>query len=362
MMEVWNPLGTVGVISAFNFPNAVFGWNAAISFICGNSVVWKGAPTSSLVTIATSKIIADVFKKNNINPNVFTVLQGGADIGESMSKDSRIPLLSFTGSSRVGAIIRQHVEARFGRTLLELGGNNAVIIMDDANLELAFKACTFAAVGTCGQRCTSLRRLFIHESVYDAFTAKLIKAYSTINIGDPLESGTLCGPLNNQHSVDLYQKTLELVKREGGKIIYGGKRINRKGYFVEPTIVEAPQNAKFLQDEYFCPILFLQKFKTLEEAIAMNNGVPQGLSSSLFTQNVANAFKWVGPNGSDCGIVNVNIGPSGAEIGGAFGGEKHTGGGRESGSDSWKQYMRRSTCTINYGKAIPLAQGIKFDV
>lgn len=362
MMEVWNPLGTVGVISAFNFPNAVFGWNAAISFICGNSVVWKNAPASSLITIATSKIIADVFKKNNINPNVFTVLQGDTPIGVAMSKDDRVRLLSFTGSSKIGGIVRQNVESRFGRVLLELGGNNAVIINEDANLDMAFKACIFAAVGTCGQRCTSLRRLFIHEKVYDKFVAKLVKAYSTINIGDPLDSSTLCGPLNNKQSLENYLNTVEMVKREGGKVIYGGKRVNKKGYFVEPTIVEAPQNAPFLQEEYFVPILFLQKFKTLDEAIAMNNGVPQGLSSSLFTQNIANVFKWVGPQGSDCGIVNVNIGPSGAEIGGAFGGEKHTGGGREAGSDSWKQYMRRSTCTINHGSAVPLAQGIKFDV
>ncbi len=247
MMEVWNPLGTVGVISAFNFPNAVFGWNAAISFICGNSVVWKNAPASSLITIATSKIIADVFKKNNINPNVFTVLQGDTPIGVAMSKDDRVRLLSFTGSSKIGGIVRQNVESRFGRVLLELGGNNAVIINEDANLDMAFKACIFAAVGTCGQRCTSLRRLFIHEKVYDTFVAKLVKAYSTINIGDPLASSTLCGPLNNKQSLENYLNTVEMVKREGGKIIYGGKRVNKKGYFVEPTIVEAPQNAPFLQ-------------------------------------------------------------------------------------------------------------------
>lgn len=247
MMEVWNPLGTVGVISAYNFPNAVFGWNAAISFICGNSVVWKGHPQSSLVTLATANIIKDVFLKNNINPNVLTVLQGSNEIGERMSKDPRVKLLSFTGSSRVGAIIRQQVESRFGRVLLELGGNNAVIIMPDANLDLAFKACTFAAVGTCGQRCTSLRRLYIHDSIFDSFSQKLVKAYSTISIGNPLESSTLCGPMNSKQGVDLYLNTIEKVKAEGGEILYGGKRLPGKGFFVEPTIVKAPQNAPFLQ-------------------------------------------------------------------------------------------------------------------
>lgn len=229
-----------------------------------------------------------------------------------MSKDPRVPLVSFTGSSRVGAMVRKQVEDRFGRVLLELGGNNATIIHEDANLEMAFKACTFAAVGACGQRCTTLRRLLIHEKHYDYFVDKLVKAYSTVKIGDPLEPSTLCGPLNNPQSLSIYNDALERVKKEGGKVLYGGKRVNRKGYFVEPTIVEAPKNAAFLQEEYFCPILFVQKYSTLEEAIEINNSVPQGLSSALFTQNVSNAFKWVGPSGSDCGIVNVNIGNSGA--------------------------------------------------
>ena len=237
MMEVWNPLGTVGVITAFNFPNAVFAWNAAIALICGNTVTWKGAPASSLVTIASAQIIGDVLKKNGINPNVLTVLQGGADIGEKMSHDHRVPLVSFTGSSRVGSIVRSNVEKRFGRVLLELGGNNATIIHEDANLEMAFKACTFAAVGTCGQRCTSLRRLLIHEKNYDYFVDKLVKAYSSVKIGDPLDASTLCGPLNNAASLEIYNSTLERVQREGGKVLYGGKRLNRAGYFVEPTIV-----------------------------------------------------------------------------------------------------------------------------
>lgn len=362
MMEVWNPLGTVGIISAFNFPNAVFGWNMAISLICGNTVTWKGAPASSLITLATANIIKDVLIKNKINPNVFTVLQGGNEIGETMSKDPRVKLVSFTGSTKVGRIVRGVVEQRFGRVLLELGGNNAAVAMDDADLDMTLKASLFGAVGTCGQRCTSLRRLYLHESIYESFKEKLVKAYKTIPIGDPLESSTLCGPLNNQNAVNMYHNTLEMVQKEGGKVLCGGKRLERKGFFVEPVVVEAPYNAPFLQEEYFCPILFLQKFKTLEEAIELNNNQPYGLSSSLFTKNISNAFKWTGPHGSDCGIVNVNIGTSGAEIGGAFGGEKHTGGGRESGSDAWKQYMRRSTCTINHGTDLPLSQGVNFDL
>ena len=362
MMEIWNPIGIVGVITAFNFPCAVFGWNAAIALICGDLVLWKGAPTTSMVTIATAKVIADVLAKNKINPNVLTVVQGGIDIGQKMTEDKRVPLVSFTGSTKVGKIVKQKVDERFGKTLLELGGNNACIIMEDANLEMAFKACTFAAVGTCGQRCTTLRRLLIHESHYDSFVQKLVKAYSTVKIGDPLNEETLCGPLHSPLSLQVYDNALKKAQEEGAKVLCGGKRKEGKGYFVEPTIIEVDKNSKLIQDEYFCPILFVAKFKTLEEAIEINNSVPQGLSSSLFTQNIGNAFKWLGPLGSDCGIVNVNIGPSGAEIGGAFGGEKETGGGRESGSDAWKQYMKRSTCTVNYGKTLPLAQGVNFDL
>jgi aldehyde dehydrogenase family 7 protein A1 len=363
MMEIWNPIGIVGVITAFNFPCAVFGWNAAIALICGNLVVWKGAPTSCMVTIATAKIINEVFEKNKINPNVLTVVHGGVDIGEKMTADRRIPLISFTGSTKVGKIIKQKVDERFGKTLLELGGNNATIIMPDANLEMAFKACTFAAVGTCGQRCTSLRRLLIHESHYDNFVEKLVKAYSTVKIGDPLNEETLCGPLNSKLSLELYDNTIKKINEDpSAKLLCGGSRREGKGYFVNPTIVAVENNSKIIQEEYFCPILFVTKFKTLEEAIEINNSVPHGLSSSLFTQDISNAMKWLGPLGSDCGIVNVNIGSSGAEIGGAFGGEKETGGGRESGSDAWKQYMKRSTCTINYGKALPLAQGVNFDL
>lgn len=267
MMEVWNPLGVVAVITAFNFPNAVFGWNASIALITGNAVCWKGAPAASLATLSTAKIITKVLENNGINPNVLTVLQGGSDIAVALANDARIPLVSFTGSTHVGGIIRQKVESRFGRCLLELGGNNCTIIMDDANLEMAFKGCTFAAVGTAGQRCTSLRRLLIHENHYEDFVAKMVKAYGTVKIGDPLDSATLMGPVNSQRSIDLYLEAIERVQKEGGKVLCGGKRVDRKGFFVEPTIVEAPKNAPFLQDEFFCPILFVQKFSTLEEAI-----------------------------------------------------------------------------------------------
>ena len=263
MMEIWNPLGIVGIITAFNFPNAVFGWNAAIALICGNCITWKGSPQTSMVTIASSMVIADVLAKNGINPNVMTVLQGGVDIGSRMVEDKRIPLISFTGSTHVGKIIRQKVNERFGNCLLELGGNNATIIMGDANLEMAFKACTFAAVGTCGQRCTSLRRLIIHEKIYDSFVEKLVKAYSSIKIGDPLEEGILCGPLNSSMGLNIYEKCVESVVKHGGKLLCGGKRIERKGYFVEPTIIAADKNAEYLQEEYFCPIMFVIKFSTL---------------------------------------------------------------------------------------------------
>jgi len=362
IMEVWNPLGIVGVISAFNFPCAVFMWNAAIALVCGNLVLWKNAPTASLVTLATANIIQEVLHRNNIPSAVVTTVQGDVDVGEKIAADTRVPLVSFTGSTKIGKIIQAKVAARFGKTILELGGNNCTIILEDANVEQAFKACTFAAVGTCGQRCTTLRRLLIHSTLYDNFVARLTKAYGTICVGDPLDDKTLCGPLHSQMSVDIYTKGLEEIKKQGGKILCGGKAIEKEGFFVEPTIVEISKDAKIVHEELFCPILYVFKFDTLEEAIKINNSVPQGLSSSIFTKNIENVYRWIGPLGSDCGIVNVNMGPSGAEIGGAFGGEKETGGGRESGSDSWKQYMKRQTCAINYGKKLPLAQGVNFDV
>ncbi|KAG2387954.1 hypothetical protein C9374_000804 [Naegleria lovaniensis] len=362
MYEMWNPIGTVGVISAFNFPVAVYGWNAALGLVCGNTMVWKGAPTTSLSTIATGKIIQQVLKDNKLNPAICTSMTGGADIGEAIAKDKRIGLVSFTGSTKVGKRVREIVNDRWGNCLLELGGNNAIIVCEDADLEIAFRSVLFACVGTAGQRCTTTRRLIIHESVYDQFINKLKKGYANVKIGDPLrESGVLCGPLHTKNAVEQYKNALEQAKKQGGKILYGGNVLNRSGNYVEPTIVEIAYDAPIVQHETFVPIVYVMKFKNLEEAIMINNSVEQGLSSSLFSRNPTNIFTWLGPNGSDCGIVNVNIPTNGAEIGGAFGGNKATGGGRESGSDSWKLYMRRSTVTLNYGNTLPLAQGIKFD-
>jgi aldehyde dehydrogenase family 7 member A1 len=363
LLECWNPLGHVGIITAFNFPNAVLGWNLAISMICGNMNIWKGASSTSLVTIATTRIIAEVLEKNGLPAGVLTTVIGsGRTIGERILTDKRIAMVSFTGSSEVGIHVSEVVHRRFGRTILELGGNNATIVMPDANLELAKRAALFGAVGTAGQRCTSLRRLLIHESIYDSFVASLVAAYKTIPIGDPLDSKTLMGPLHTPSAIKEYEEGLAEIQKQGGKILYGGKRVEGKtGNFVEPTIVSIDHSAPIVKTELFVPILYVIKFKTFEEAVEMNNSVPQGLSSSLFTRDMRSVFQWIGPLGSDCGIVNVNCGTSGAEIGGAFGGEKDTGGGRESGSDSWKQYMRRSTCTINYTDKLPLAQGVSFE-
>ncbi|GAQ80312.1 aldehyde dehydrogenase [Klebsormidium nitens] len=361
MMEQWHPLGIVGVISAFNFPNAVLGWNAAIALVTGNLVVWKGAPTTSLITVATTKIIAEVLKRNGLPGAIFTCVCGGAEIGTAMAEDKRINLMSFTGSSHVGQLVQQKVAARFGRCLLELSGNNAIVVMDDADLQLAARATLFAAVGTAGQRCTTCRRLYVQEGAYDALIPQLLKAYKQVRAGDPLEEGTLLGPLHTKDSKTRFLDGIGKIKAQGGKILTGGARIDREGNYVEATIVEIANDAGCVKEELFAPVLYVMKFKTLEEAIELNNSVPQGLSSSIFTTNPETIFKWTGPNGSDCGIVNVNIPTNGAEIGGAFGGEKATGGGREAGSDSWKQYMRRATCTINYSKDLPLAQGIKFE-
>jgi len=360
MLEQWNPIGTVGVITAFNFPAAVTGWNTSLALICGDTVLWKGAQTVSLVSCAMGRIIVDVLAANGFK-SVMTICCGdGVNIGNAIVKDPRVPLVSFTGSTAVGRQVSRDVHARFGRTILELGGNNAAIVMPDADLELVFQGSIFAAVGTCGQRCTSLRRIILHESLYDAFVDRMVKTYPKLKIGNPAEEGTLVGPLHSKTSVQNYLDGLETIKKQGGKILYGGKKIDGPGNYVEPTIVAIDHSAPVVQTEIFAPIVYVFKFKTLDEAIKMNNGVPQGLSSSLFTKNLQNMYKWIGPLGSDCGIINCNIGTSGAEIGGAFGGEKETGGGRESGSDSWKQYMRRATCTINYSDKLPLAQGVVF--
>ena len=364
MMECWNPLGLIGVITAFNFPVAVSGWNAAIALVCGDLVIWKGASSTTLCTIAVGIIVGEVMKRNGFN-SVQTVCQGGgATIGERFIQDPRLQLISFTGSTSVGERISTQVHKRFGRTILELGGNNAVIVMDDADTDLALKACTFAALGTAGQRCTTLRRLIIHESVYDSLVERLKKVYGSLKIGNPLDLAHIMGPLHTKAAVKEYTEGLEMIKKDNGKIVFGGSRIEgmESGNYVWPTLVEIDGDAPIVKTELFVPILYLIKCTSLEEAIRLNNCVPQGLSSSIFTKNLQTLYKWTGPLGSDCGIVNCNIGPSGAEIGGAFGGEKETGGGRESGSDSWKQYMRRSTCTINYSNELPLAQGVKFDV
>jgi len=367
MIEMWNPLGIVGVISAFNFPFAVFGWNLCNAMICGNLTLWKGSESTSLVTVAFMKVIEIVLKKNDLPSSLVTCVIGeGKTVGEQLINDTRIPLISFTGSTAVGRRVSRQVAERFGKTILELGGNNAVGILDDADLEMAIKGCLFSAVGTCGQRCTSLRRLFIHEKHFDNVVDKLVKAYPSIPIGDPLDSKTLCGPLHSKNSVKIYLNGLEEIKKQGGKILYGGKTLEDQfpgGNYVQPTIVEIDQKtAPIVKHELFCPILYVMKVKSFEEFIELNNDVPQGLSASIFTNNMKHIFKWIGPVGSDCGLNNVNIGTSGAEIGGAFGGEKETGGGRESGSDSWKQYMRRATCTINFGSTLPLSQGVKFSL
>jgi len=364
MMERWNPLkGHVAIISAFNFPCAVFFWNAAISLVCGNTQIWKGADSTSLVTVACQKIVEEVMTKNGL-AGVATMVQGpGATVGEKIISDKRVELVSFTGSTGVGRHVSEVVSKRFAKKILELGGNGAMIVMDDANQKLAIRGALFAAVGTAGQRCTSLRRLLVQEGIYDSFVSSLVAAYKGVKIGDQLAEGTLCGPLHNQAAVKKYVEGIERAKQQGGKVLVGGKVLSdRPGNFVEPTIIEVPSDAPCTHEEIFAPILYVMKIKDLTQAIALNNSVPQGLSSSLFTTNQQAIFEWTGSAGSDCGIVNVNIGPSGAEIGGAFGGEKETGGGRESGSDAWKQYMRRSTCTINHSTDLPLAQGINFDV
>ncbi|XP_063955718.1 alpha-aminoadipic semialdehyde dehydrogenase-like [Lytechinus pictus] len=362
LLEQWNPLGPVGIITAFNFPNAVFGWNASLALVCGNSIMWKGAPTTPLVNIATTKIVQSVMDANRMPPGLVTLLCGGGDIGEAMAKDTRIPLLSFTGSTPVGQKVGTVVQDRFGKSLLELGGNNAIIVMNDADLDMVVPAVLFASVGTTGQRCTTTRRLILHESIHDEVVNRLKKAYGTIRIGDPLDDNTLYGPMHSKQGMEVFKNAVSDAVAQGGQVEVGGKIIDRPGYYVEPTIVTGlSHDSEIILRESFAPVLYILKTKSFDEALSWNNEVKQGLSSSLFTQDLGKIFHWLGPKGSDCGIVNVNIPTSGAEIGGAFGGEKHTGGGRESGSDAWKQYMRRSTCTVNYSKDLPLAQGVKFE-
>jgi aldehyde dehydrogenase (NAD+) len=365
MMEQWHPLGPIGVITAFNFPVAVWAWNSALAFVCGDPVVWKPSSKTPLCAIACQNIIREVFKANGVPDGVSCVVVGrGATVGERILADSRLTLISATGSTRMGKRIGQVVGARLGRTILELGGNNALIISDKADLTGALASAFFGAVGTAGQRCTSTRRLIIHESVYDQFVHKMIANYEKVKIGDPLDSKTLMGPLIDEQAVADYEKALAAVGKQGGKVLYGGKAIDPPPFgrrtFVQPTIVEIRNDAEIVQTETFAPILYVMKYRTIDEAIALHNAVPQGLSSGIFTDSVAEAEKFLSFKGSDCGIANVNVGTSGSEIGGAFGGEKETGGGRESGSDSWKAYMRRQSNTVNWGGEIHLAQGVEF--
>jgi len=364
MYEQYHPLGVVGIISAFNFPVAVWAWNTALSWVCGDVTVWKPSEKTPLCGIACQKIIAEVFKENNVPEGVCCLVQGGREVGEWLSADTRIPLVSATGSTRMGKAVSVSVAARLGRSLLELGGNNAIIISRDADLDMSLIGALFGAVGTAGQRCTSTRRLIIHEDVYEAFKTKLVKAYGQLRIGDPLDQHNHVGPLIDKDAVAMYLSAIEKCKAEGGVFAVEGGVVEgfESGCYVKPCIAEVENHFSIVQHETFAPILYLIKYKTLEEAIALQNGVPQGLSSAIMTLNMREAEKFLSQAGSDCGIANVNIGTSGAEIGGAFGGEKETGGGRESGSDAWKIYMRRQTNTINYSDSLPLAQGIKFDL
>jgi aldehyde dehydrogenase (NAD+) len=366
MYEQWHPLGVVGIISAFNFPVAVWSWNSMIAFICGNTCVWKPSEKTPLSAVACQNIIAEVFKANNVPEGVCCLAVGNRETGEWMSNDTRIPLVSATGSTRMGKAVASAVGSRLGKSLLELGGNNAIIISEHADLDIAMRASLFGAVGTAGQRCTTTRRLIIHEKVYDAFKKKLAAAYKQLTIGNPLDENTHVGPLIDKDAVTAYTNAIVEVKKAGGKEVVAGGILTGKDYksgcYVKPCIFEVQNNWPIVQHETFAPILYIMKYKKLDEAIAMQNAVPQGLSSSIMTLNMREAETYLSHVGSDCGIANVNIGTSGAEIGGAFGGEKETGGGRESGSDSWRAYMRRQTNTINWSDQLPLAQGIKFTV
>ncbi len=366
MYDQYHPMGLVGIISAFNFPVAVWSWNSMLAWVCGDVSIWKPSEKTPLCGIACQKIIQTVFKKNNVPEGVSGLIVGGRDVGEWMSNDTRIPLISATGSTRMGKAVGAAVGQRLGRSLLELGGNNAIIISQDADLKIAMVAAAFGAVGTAGQRCTSTRRLIIHEKVYNKFKEQLVNAYSQLKIGNPLLEKNHVGPLIDKDAVAMYLAAIEKCKAEGGKFIVDGGVLKGKGYesgcYVKPCIAEAKNSFNIVQHETFAPILYIMKYKTMEEAIALQNGVPQGLSSSVITNNLREAELFLSQAGSDCGIANVNIGTSGAEIGGAFGGEKETGGGRESGSDAWKVYMRRQTNTINYTDKLPLAQGIRFDL
>ncbi|RYU96945.1 L-piperidine-6-carboxylate dehydrogenase [Emticicia agri] len=366
MYEQWHPLGIVGIISAFNFPVAVWSWNAMLAWVCGDVCVWKPSEKTPLSAIACQHIIQAVLRNNNVPEGISGLIVGDREVGEWLSNDTRVPLVSATGSTRMGKAVGQAVAGRLGRSLLELGGNNAIIVTENADLQIVIPAVVFGAVGTAGQRCTTTRRLILHENIYEDVKNRLVKIYSQLRIGDPLDTNNHVGPLIDTDAVNNYQTAIEKVKAEGGNILFGNEVLSGEAYqsgcYVKPTIVEVTTQTPMVCHETFAPILYLIKYSTLDEAIALQNGVPQGLSSAIFTLNMREAEQFLSANGSDCGIANVNIGTSGAEIGGAFGGEKETGGGRESGSDSWKNYMRRQTNTINYSTQLPLAQGIKFDI
>lgn len=367
MMEQWHPLGPVGVITSFNFPVAVWSWNAALAFVCGNSVIWKPSEKTPLTALAVQALFVRAAARiEGIPAGLSTVLIGGRDVGEILVDDPRIPLVSATGSTAMGRMVGPRLAQRFGRSILELGGNNASIICPSADLDLALRAVAFAAIGTAGQRCTSLRRLFVHHSVYDAFVARLKQVYASVQVGNPLaKEEVLAGPLIDEDAFQKMQKVLAEVQMLGGKV-FGGERVDEErspaAYYVRPALVEMPAQIGPVLKETFAPILYIMKYANFDEALALHNDVPQGLSSSIFSTDVREVEKFLSVLGSDCGIANANIGPSGAEIGGAFGGEKETGGGREAGSDAWKAYMRRVTSTINFGHELPLAQGVKFEI
>ncbi|UYZ62945.1 L-piperidine-6-carboxylate dehydrogenase [Hymenobacter weizhouensis] len=367
MYEQWHPLGVVGIISAFNFPVAVWSWNAMLAAVCGDVCIWKPSEKTPLVAVAVQHILADVLRDNSLPEGIFNLVIGDAEIGAQLAADERVPLVSATGSTRMGKKVGEVVGARLGRALLELGGNNAIILTEHADLDMVMRAVVFGAVGTAGQRCTTTRRLIIHSSIYEDVKARLLKIYPNLPIGHPLQEGTLVGPLIDRQAVEAFGNALAAVQQEGGRLLIGGEVLAGEGYetgtYVRPALVEAENHYHTVQEETFAPILYLIRYRGgVEEAIALQNGVRQGLSSSIFTLNMREAEAFLSATGSDCGIANVNIGTSGAEIGGAFGGEKETGGGRESGSDAWRAYMRRQTNTINYSTQLPLAQGIRFDV
>jgi aldehyde dehydrogenase (NAD+) len=361
MMEQWHPLGPVAIVTAFNFPMAVWAWNAALAAVCGDTCVWKPSPLAPLSAIAVHGLCRQAMREQGAE-DVFALCLGGAELSQRMADDPRFPLVSFTGSIAAGRAVAGRIATRFGRSLLELGGNNGIIVLADANLDLAARAITFGAVGTAGQRCTSTRRIFAHTSIVDRLCERLVRAYGTVSIGNPLDAATLMGPLITRAACGAFEQAIGASKEQGGRVIAGGKLRPGPGYYVEPTIVRAPAHERFpiAWQETFAPILYVFEVDSLEQAIEAHNAVPQGLSSAIFTDSLQSAERFLSAAGSDCGIANVNIGTSGAEIGGAFGGEKETGGGRESGSDSWKSYMRRQTCTVNYGTALPLAQGVEF--